>query len=427
MRKNYLWYQFFRYGIVRPALSLFHSETVVSGRENIPRDKPVIFIANHQNAFLDALHVVCNTGLFIHFLARSNPFQNPLLDSFLRSLNLLPVFRARDGFDTLKNNEATFEECFQILKDNDSLLVFAEASHDLKRRVRPLSKGFTRIAFGAEQRNNWQLDVQIMPVGINYGKHQKSRTPVYIEFGSPVPLCDYKDAFFEDEREAAQQLKHAIADRLKKLTMHVQNLGDYPFYHVMLDELEENREKLLKPGIVNQRVAMLQSHVDKKSPGDAEKLLEEAEEKDLRLMDFISPRKISVKEIILSPLYLFSLINNAVPYQAVRWLTNHYLEDRVFDASVKFLVGLVLLPVYYLVIGVAFGFAGLNLPIISSYLLLSVITAPMFVKAKDLLKGNSAKRLKKEDPELFKEIHAKVQELWELREQVLSQQEVEAE
>ncbi|MDZ7716726.1 MAG: 1-acyl-sn-glycerol-3-phosphate acyltransferase [Balneolaceae bacterium] len=419
MRRNYLWYQFFRYGIVGPALDMFYSEITVSGKNNIPKDKPIIFIPNHQNSFLDAVHVVTNTNLFIHFLTRSDPFQNPLLDVFLRSLNMLPVYRVSDGFSTVKKNNETFEKCFKRLGKGDSILVFAEATHDLKRRIRPISKGFTRIAFGAAKRNNWELDIQIIPVGFSYGQHQKSRTPVHIEFGSSIPLSDYKELFFEDEREAAQQLKKVTANRLKGLTMHVPNLGHYPFYHLMLDELEENREMLLQPNIVNQRVATLQGHVNETLKEDAKQLLDKADAKKLRLLDFIAPQKIGIKEILLSPLYLFSLLNNALPYQVVPWLTNHYLEDRVFDASVKFLVGLIFLPVFYLLIGVLLGFSGVDLPVILGYVALSITTAPMFVRAKDLLKKDTAKQLKKEDPELYDEISAKVQEFLDLKEHAL--------
>ncbi|MDZ7681332.1 MAG: hypothetical protein U5J63_06340 [Fodinibius sp.] len=67
-------------------------------------------------------------------------------------------------------------------------------------------------------------------------------------------------------------------------------------------------------------------------------------------------------DLLMSPFYLFSLLNNAAPYQLVRWVINDYLEDHVFDATAKFLLGLVVLPTWYLVIGVLLGFAGVSLP-----------------------------------------------------------------
>lgn len=424
MRKNYLWYQFFRYGLVKPALNMFYSDISVKGAEHIPQDKPIIFIPNHQNSFLDALHIVTNTNLFIHFLTRAKPFRQPILGYFLRSLNMLPVYRMRDGFGTISNNTDTFDECYEILKKNDSLLVFAEASHELQRRIRPLSKGFTRIVFGAEERNNWALDIQIIPVGINYGEHQKSRTPVHIEYGKVIALSQFKNLYVEDEREAAQQLKKVVAQALKKLSMHVPKVEQYPLHYLLLDKLEKDRESLLRPDIVNTRVKLIANSFGNSDLMKAEQLLDKAESEELDLREFVSPIRAKLKDLLLSPLYIFSLINNVLPYQAVRWAVNDYIEDHAFDASAKFLVGLFLMPVYYLIVATVFGFYGLPLVGILGYVLLSLVTAPLFVRAKDLLLSSNVKKLKKGNPKLYEEIKAKVEEFMEMRKGIFEKESV---
>lgn len=396
MRRNYLWYQFFRYAIVRPALKLFYSECTVSGTEHIPQDKPVIFVPNHQNSFIDALHIVCNTRLFLHFLTRAEPFEIPVVSHFLRSLNLLPVYRVRDGFSSITKTEETFQECYRHLGNGDSVLVFAEANHDLKRRVRPLSKGFTRIAFGAEKHHNWDLDLQVMPVGLNYGDHRKSRTPVHIAFGECIPASNFRELYLRDERKAANELKRATSEGLKKLTMHVPNLKDYPLHHLLLDKLEPDRRKLIDPQTVNKRVSIIEKNYDSDWTADADQVLEDAETHNIDLQQFVRERPIKLRDILFSPVYLFSLVNNILPYQAVRWITEDYIEDHVFDASAKFLSGLLLLPLYYLIICTLLGMLDINLPILAGYCLLSVITAPFFVDAKDLLSRNIPNKFKGE-------------------------------
>ncbi|MDZ7681333.1 MAG: lysophospholipid acyltransferase family protein [Fodinibius sp.] len=261
MRSNYLWYQFFRYGVVSPALQMFYSNITVSGREYIPKEKPVIFVGNHQNALMDALHVVSNTRKFVHFISRAEPFSMPVLKHFFRSLNMMPVYRVRDGFSTIRKNAETFNQCYHRLGKGDAVLVFAEGNHDLRRRVRPLSKGFTRIAFGAEQYHNWQLDLQVQPVGLNYSRHRQSQSPVRIQFGPAIPVADFRQQYQDDERRAARALKDAAAEGLKNVTMHVSKLPHYPFYHLMLDELEPNRSALINPRQINQRVDVLAEHV----------------------------------------------------------------------------------------------------------------------------------------------------------------------
>ncbi|MDZ7691534.1 MAG: 1-acyl-sn-glycerol-3-phosphate acyltransferase [Balneolaceae bacterium] len=344
MRNNYLWYQFFRYGLVKPALHLFYSDYSVSATQYIPQDKPVIFVANHQNSFIDALHVVCNTRKFMHFLTRAEPFEVPLVSHFLRSLNMMPVYRMRDGFRSVKKTEDTINKCCQLLGEGGSILVFAEANHAIRRRVRPLSKGFTRIAFGAEQQHNWQLDLQIQPVGLNYSHHQKARTPFHIQFGEPIAVGDFQQTFIQNERIAAQELKQATAKRLSVLTTHVSNLEHYPLHRLLLDELEPNRQAVIKPSIANKRIATIENGFDEADLKKANRLLETCSQHHVNIHDLVTPVKPTWRDFCLSPLYLFSLINNILPYQAVRWITEEYIEDHVFDSSVKFVMGLFLLP-----------------------------------------------------------------------------------
>ncbi len=419
MRNNYLWYQFFRYGVVRPALRLFHSDVTVSGTEHIPKDRPVIFVANHQNALLDPLHIVTNTGRIIHFLTRAEPFEIPVLKHFFRSLNMIPVYRVRDGFGTIKKNKKTFEQCFTYLQQNDCILVFAEADHDLKRRVRPLSKGFTRIAFGAEQQSGWTLDLQIVPVGLNYGLHRKSRRPVHIEFGEGIPVADFKEAFLDNEREAARLLKKATAAGLKKTTMHVPNLNHYPLYHLLLDELDEDRDRLLNPKKVNRSVAAIENKHNRELLDDAKQLLDQVQDHDLTVRDFVSSSRIRLRHLLLSPFYSFSLVNNLLPYLIIRWVTVDYIEDHVFDGSAKFLLGLLLFPLYYLVVSGLLGLAGVGPLWIVAYFLICIITAPLFVEAKDLLSADSEQILKKEKPGVYESLKSKVEEFIQWREEVI--------
>ncbi|WP_445664264.1 1-acyl-sn-glycerol-3-phosphate acyltransferase [Fodinibius sp. AD559] len=421
MRKNYLWYQFFRYGIIRPALNLFYSDITVQDRHHIPEDKPVLFVANHQNSFLDALHIVTNTRHFVHFLTRAEAFGNPILDRLFYSLNMLPVYRVRDGFGTIKRNEQIFEECYERLAQNDALLVFAEASHVMERRIRPLSKGFTRIVFGAEEKYNWDLDLQIVPVGISYGNHRKSRTPVRIAFGERVPALQYKHKYQDDEREASQQLKMEMAVRLKNLTLHIPNKKHYALYQLMLDELEPARKELLEPTLVNRRAKTINNQLNGEWVEESEFLLEKTNQHDITVHEVANPISIGLKDIVLSPFYTFSMINNALPYQLVRWLVNSYLEDEAFEASVKFLVGL-MLPFYYLLIALILFLAGVSLPWIGGYVLGSLATAPLFVRGKDLLVSklfNKKKRSTLLDNEKFAE---KLEKLKNFRSKLFSQQ-----
>ncbi len=228
------------------------------------------------------------------------------------------------------------------------------------------------------------MDLQIVPVGISYGNHRKSRTPVRIEFGEAVPALQYRQAYQNDERDAAQKLKMNIASRLKNLTLHIPNKKHYALYQLMLDDLEPNRQELLEPELVNRRAKVIADQLNGELVGESEFLLNKADQYDITLDKVANPVSMGMNDVILSPLYAFSLLNNALPYQLVRWLVNSYLEDEAFEASVKFLVGL-MLPLYYLVIALILSSVGLSMPWIGVYILGSLVSAPLFVRGKDLL------------------------------------------
>jgi len=344
MRKNYLWYQFFRY-VVKSGLHVFYKHIHIEGRENIPENKPVLFVPNHQNSFIDALLVVCHTSYFIYFLTRAESFRPKPVALFLKSLNLLPVYRVRDGFSSVLKNEETFEICYQRFKKNDAVLIFPEANHDLKRRIRPLSKGFTRIVFGAMEKTNWQMDLHVIPVGINYSSHRKSNTPMSIHFGKPILAKNYRQEWKTDENTATESLKEETSRRMKTLVTHVPELGEYPLHELLLDVLEPHREILTKPEIMNNRVELISAKAN-------DELIQKASD----LLDKLKAGKDDVPEIafqakrasFLNPLAALCRLNCLVPSLPIRHLLKNVIQDRAFDASIKFLLALTLFPFFFL-------------------------------------------------------------------------------
>jgi hypothetical protein len=67
------------------------------------------------------------------------------------------------------------------------VVIFAEGSHSLVRNLRPLSKGFTRMAFGLEEKYP-ELEPVILPVGLQFSAHMRSGSTVRITFGKVIPV-----------------------------------------------------------------------------------------------------------------------------------------------------------------------------------------------------------------------------------------------
>jgi 1-acyl-sn-glycerol-3-phosphate acyltransferase len=235
--------------IVRLGLFCYYKEIQIHGLEKVPKDKPVIFLANHQNALLDPLIIAACTDLKPYFLTRSDIFVNIIFNRIFSFLRMLPIYRMQDGRNTLGKNVAIFERCTQLLRKHEPILLFPEANHNIQRRVRPLSKGFTRIIFNAYEQDP-AIDIQLVPVGINYEAAAKFPDRVAFYFGNPVGSRQYYD--ISNPLGSTMALKNKIAKDLKQLTVHIEALDHYDEITTQLDRLKVN---YLKPGGVNKIIA----------------------------------------------------------------------------------------------------------------------------------------------------------------------------
>ncbi|HAW80289.1 MAG TPA: hypothetical protein DCX27_11615, partial [Balneola sp.] len=344
MRKNFLWYNFIRLGVVRTGLKFFYKRIRIIDKHKIPKGKPILLVPNHQNSFMDALLVTTHFYKTTSFLTRAQAFESKFMDWFLRSLNLLPVYRVRDGMSNIQKNNEIFETCINYLSNNEAVLVFAEANHDLKRRLRPFSKGFTRIAFDAEIKNNWNLDLYVQPVGVNYSDHQNSRNEVRVVFGDPIKVSDYKKEYEQDERSAANSLKNQTSENLKPLIMHVPKLDQYPLIKIALDEMEPDRAKLANNQYMNQLVEYAEELRTPELISDAEYVIEVSEKNNLSIRTLADVKLPMVKRILLAPIYLLVWLNGIIPYQPARFIIKNKIKDKAFDVSIKFVLGLFLFP-----------------------------------------------------------------------------------
>lgn len=423
MRKNYLWYNFFRLGITKTGLSLFYRKIEIVGRENIPKDKPFMILPNHQNSFMDALLVCTQMPGFIFFLTRAGAFSTPFMNWFLRSLNMLPVYRVRDGLSSVTKNNEIFDQCVENLKKRHPILVFPEANHDLRRRVRPLSKGFTRIAFDAEAKNNWEMDLQMLPVGVNYEEHRRSRNKVRVVFGEPIPMKNYKEIFEEDERKAANQLKNDVAKGMKKTVMHVPNLDQYPAMQVVLTDLENDVSNYLNPDTANKNVAKVATVISEDEIEAGKNVVEISNAYDISVKTINGRKKPWFLLILLSPLYLFSWVNNIIPYLPVRKMIREKIKDKAFDASIKFVMGLALFPAFWILISLILLMSGVPTLYIWIYLGLSVFTSIYFKTANTFLREATTRKrleaLRKSHPDEYQSFINGLKTLNELRQKAL--------
>jgi 1-acyl-sn-glycerol-3-phosphate acyltransferase len=189
------------YYIVRGYCNLimyfFTKKISVLGLENLPLQGPVLLASNHPNSFLDAilLNTVIDRPLWS--LARGDAFKKSWAHKVLTSMYMMPVYRGSEGRAYLLKNDATFEACQKLFKDQGQVLIFSEGICENQTSLLPLKKGTARLA-----QQVWQSgqDLQIVPVGLSYDSYSMFGKNIRVEFGKPIEKSDFsnldQDGFF---------------------------------------------------------------------------------------------------------------------------------------------------------------------------------------------------------------------------------------
>ena len=215
----YLWKLF-----LKTSLHFYAKKIKVTGKNSIPKKGAVLFMVNHPNGLIDPLLVTTHLPRVNHYLVRAAVFKKPLVKKLLSTLNLMPIYRIRDGASQLGKNKEIFENCFEIFKKGETLMIFPEGSHLRKRTIRPLSKGFTRIVFGALEKYN-DLKITIIPVGLTYQNASKYPCSVAIKYGTPILSNDFYNP--EKLNASVVALKNEVSNQLQQLSVHIPNDEHY--------------------------------------------------------------------------------------------------------------------------------------------------------------------------------------------------------
>lgn len=210
----------------RSLLPIFFNGFTILGKKKIPKQGSIIFAPNHQGAFMDAVVVGSTTDKPVSFLTRSDIFKKQALP-FLYGLNMQPIYRKRDGYDTIAKNEEVFQKCYQMLAEGEKrLLIFPEGNHDRDFYLRPLQKGISRIAFGAREKMKEDQKLYIVPAGINYFSHRHP-AKLILNFGDPIDVDDFMPIYKKNATEGIVKLKDAVEKGMKSTLILPDKTDDY--------------------------------------------------------------------------------------------------------------------------------------------------------------------------------------------------------
>ncbi|NLV19917.1 MAG: hypothetical protein GXY51_10595 [Bacteroidetes bacterium] len=207
--------------------NVYYRKVIVLGRDKIDYDKHLIFAPNHQNALMDALAIVYSLKTQPVFLARADIFKNKFIASILYYLKMLPVYRIRDGYESLKSNEEIFQRTINVLRNKNGLVILPEGNHAGFRRLRQLKKGICRIAFQADEASGFNLNIKIIPVGIEFTHYTRYRQVLTVVYGNPVEVSEFHSLYKKTPEIALNELRKKLSSEIKKLIVHIESKEDY--------------------------------------------------------------------------------------------------------------------------------------------------------------------------------------------------------
>jgi len=182
------------------------------GQQNIPRDGPLLVVANHQS-FYDPIIV----GLGLHqrpfwALARKTLFDNPKFAWLIKSLNAIPV--DQEGSD-MKSMRA----CIDVLKAGRALVIYPEGARTLTGQTEAFGAGAMVLIKRAQPR--------VLPVALEgaydvwprKAKRPKPFGRIVVQYGEPIDADELlemgNEKALEHLRQTVESMRLELSGKIR--------------------------------------------------------------------------------------------------------------------------------------------------------------------------------------------------------------------
>jgi glycerol-3-phosphate O-acyltransferase/dihydroxyacetone phosphate acyltransferase len=351
------------------SLRVFYRNIQIKGLENIPKKGPVIIVSNHPNTIMDPISIATSIDRDAYFLAKAVVFKSSFAKWFLPKLNLIPVNRAQDDPAMMENNEQTFLKTFEHLEDGKLIMIFPEGISMNHRKLKKIKTGAARIALGAEERNNFELGVQIICIGLTYSSHHRFRSDLFINIDTPIDVRVYRDEFKKDQVEAVKSLTDEIRFRLESKIVAIQDEQIDKFVKQietiyksqLLKELGFSSRIREHDFLVTKAISEVVEHFYLTDPERVQRIRADIDHY------FESLNRISLSEHTIKkfseeksvspllnifyfltgfPLFLFGVFSNYLPFKLPEWIALK-ISPREYKSSVTLLFGILTFTLFY--------------------------------------------------------------------------------
>ncbi len=176
----------------------------VKGKKNVPRQGPLLIVANHIQ-MVDPILISVLLGRKMSFMAKEELFRSRFSNFFMRNFNAFPVRRGRI-------DRTAFSQATRILAKGRALAIFPEGSRSQDLKLQPAFLGSALIA--------WHSGALILPIGVSGTEKVRGiawiwrRPQVVINIGRPFSLPAVQGRLTKENRA---ELTHSIMSRIAEL------------------------------------------------------------------------------------------------------------------------------------------------------------------------------------------------------------------
>ena len=201
-------------------LKIYFRKIHFTGSEKIPEDKPILLVSNHVNGLIDPLFMITHLKRQVHVTAKNVLTKNPLFKYLFCKLNVIEFHRSQDidkGADA-RENVKSIRRCVKALSGGESLCIFPEGFSHSETRMAEFKPGAAKIAMDFLKKI--KNDLTIVPVGLNFMDKEKFRSDVWVRFGTPFSLKEWKE---KNPESGLNDLTKELTERIEGITQNFDN------------------------------------------------------------------------------------------------------------------------------------------------------------------------------------------------------------
>ncbi|MGP1588205.1 MAG: lysophospholipid acyltransferase family protein [Treponemataceae bacterium] len=188
-------------------VDLTGSEIEVIGLENIPTDRSVVYIANHQG-MMDMPLLLGGIPFLKSFIAKKEASKIPVLSTWMKFMHCIFIDRKN-----IRQSLEAIHKGVEIIKSGYSMVIFPEGTRSRGGPVKPFKPGSFKLAFNSE--------APIVPVSIDgtwhileeTGKIQGSKLRLVVH-----PIIETANTTKEQRIEIIKQTQSVIESALTSLS-----------------------------------------------------------------------------------------------------------------------------------------------------------------------------------------------------------------